>query len=128
MILAMHVRPIDAESGSALDDELTVVYDDGVDGNSMKSSSASASHHQSRRPPPTSLQIGIKKVVKGCRRKAVNGFVFIVDVHGNVRSDQIKVHYTGTLFETGAVFDSSITRGEPLPFQLGFDMRGSYSL
>jgi len=37
--------------------------------------------------------------------------------------DQVKVHYTGKLFD-GTVFDSSIERGEPLEFKLGQVIKG----
>jgi FKBP-type peptidyl-prolyl cis-trans isomerase len=33
--------------------------------------------------------------------------------------DQLSMHYTGTLLETGAKFDSSLDRGEPFKFTLG---------
>lgn len=35
------------------------------------------------------------------------------------KGDNIEVHYRGTLQETGKEFDSSYSRGNPLPFQLG---------
>jgi FKBP-type peptidyl-prolyl cis-trans isomerase len=35
-----------------------------------------------------------------------------------VRGDTLTVHYVGT-FENGAVFDSSLARGEPFTFRLG---------
>jgi len=35
------------------------------------------------------------------------------------KGDNIEVHYRGTLQETGKEFDSSYSRGSPLPFQLG---------
>eukprot|EP00158_Paraphelidium_tribonemae_P000555 Partr_v1_DN22796_c0_g1_i1_m37919 putative Peptidyl-prolyl cis-trans isomerase len=53
----------------------------------------------------TRLQIGVKKE-GDCSVKAKKG-------------DNIKVHYTGKLHSDGTVFDSSVTRGEPLPFTLG---------
>ncbi|CAJ0769364.1 12773_t:CDS:2 [Entrophospora sp. SA101] len=34
-------------------------------------------------------------------------------------SDQISVHYTGTLFSDGTEFDSSIPRGDAFTFTLG---------
>jgi len=58
--------------------------------------------------PPTTLQIGIKnRVPEGiCRKRTKSG-------------DQISVHYTGTLFEDGTEFDSSIPRGDAFTFTLG---------
>jgi len=37
----------------------------------------------------------------------------------SAKGDNIEVHYRGTLQETGKEFDSSYSRGSPLPFQLG---------
>jgi FK506-binding protein 2 len=41
-----------------------------------------------------------------CKRKTIKG-------------DNIEVHYAGSLQATGKEFDSSYSRGNPLPFQLG---------
>ncbi|KAI1614204.1 FKBP-type peptidyl-prolyl cis-trans isomerase [Exophiala viscosa] len=35
------------------------------------------------------------------------------------KGDNIEVHYAGSLQSTGKEFDSSYSRGKPLPFQLG---------
>ncbi|CAG8447441.1 hypothetical protein C2G38_2226785 [Gigaspora rosea] len=58
--------------------------------------------------PPTTLQIGIKhRVPEGsCYKMTKDG-------------DSVSVHYTGTLFENGQEFDSSIPRGQPFTFTLG---------
>ncbi|KAJ7773051.1 hypothetical protein B0H16DRAFT_1713957 [Mycena metata] len=56
--------------------------------------------------PPTELQIETTYMPEECPAKAAKG-------------DAIKVHYTGTLFSTGAKFDSSLDRGQPLPLTLG---------
>lgn len=52
------------------------------------------------------LRIGVTKKVENCSRKTKNG-------------DIVKVHYTGSLKDTGAVFDSSLNRGIPFEFKLG---------
>jgi len=58
--------------------------------------------------PPSTLQIGIKHHVpeEECTRKTKNG-------------DKLKMHYHGTLFSNGEVFDSSYNRGTPFEFKLG---------
>ncbi|KAJ7724471.1 hypothetical protein DFH07DRAFT_759068 [Mycena maculata] len=56
--------------------------------------------------PPTDLQIETTYLPEECPVKAQKG-------------DSIKVHYTGTLFSTGAKFDSSLDRGQPFPLTLG---------
>ena len=55
------------------------------------------------------LQIGIKKRVENCEVKSKKG-------------DSLQMHYTGTLYEDGTEFDSSIPRGQPLTFTLGSGM------
>ncbi|KAI9256830.1 FK506-binding protein 2B [Helicostylum pulchrum] len=58
--------------------------------------------------PPTILQVGIKKRIpaEDCPIRSSNG-------------DQLSMHYTGTLFDTGAKFDSSLDRNQPLVFEIG---------
>jgi len=57
---------------------------------------------------PWPWQIGVKKRIpaEDCPIKTRNG-------------DNLHMHYTGTLYEDGSEFDSSIPRGQPLTFQLG---------
>ncbi|KAI8374979.1 FK506-binding protein 2B [Choanephora cucurbitarum] len=57
---------------------------------------------------PTQLQVGIKKRVPAeeCKVKSNNG-------------DELSMHYTGTLFDTGVKFDSSLDRNQPFVFTLG---------
>ncbi|KAI8098020.1 uncharacterized protein B0P05DRAFT_523011 [Gilbertella persicaria] len=58
--------------------------------------------------PPTQLQVGIKKRIPAeeCKIKSNNG-------------DELSMHYTGTLFDTGDKFDSSLDRNQPFVFTLG---------
>ncbi|RGB28844.1 binding protein 2 like protein [Rhizophagus diaphanus] len=58
--------------------------------------------------PPKTLQVGIKNRISDgiCRKRSKNG-------------DSLSVHYTGTLFEDGKEFDSSLPRGTPFTFTLG---------
>ncbi|KAH7920709.1 hypothetical protein BV22DRAFT_1097699 [Leucogyrophana mollusca] len=56
--------------------------------------------------PPTELKIETTYLPDNCAVKAKTG-------------DSIKVHYTGTLFDGGSKFDSSLDRGSPLAIKLG---------
>ncbi|KAI7889270.1 FK506-binding protein 2B [Mucor mucedo] len=57
---------------------------------------------------PADLQIGILKRVPAekCLVRSNNG-------------DQLSMHYTGTLFDTGVKFDSSLDRNDPFVFEIG---------
>ncbi|KAG9509232.1 Peptidyl-prolyl cis-trans isomerase FKBP2, partial [Fragariocoptes setiger] len=58
-------------------------------------------------PKPTGqLQIGIKKRVNDCARKATKG-------------DSLHIHYNGYLKANGEEFDNSYKRGQPVLFTLG---------
>lgn len=57
-------------------------------------------------PPDSQLRIGILRRPKHCNEKSKKG-------------DFISVHYNGTLYTNGNVFDSSILREYPFVFQLG---------
>ncbi|KAL7754076.1 Peptidyl-prolyl cis-trans isomerase fpr2 [Sorochytrium milnesiophthora] len=61
-----------------------------------------------KRSPPTELRIGVLERVE-CTRKSRDG-------------DKLSMHYTGTLFDTGAKFDSSHDRNQPFDFTLGQGM------
>ncbi|KAG6848332.1 hypothetical protein H0H93_001135 [Arthromyces matolae] len=56
--------------------------------------------------PPTELVIERTYIPEECEIAAQNG-------------DQIQVHYTGTLFDTGNKFDSSYDRNSPIGITLG---------
>jgi FKBP-type peptidyl-prolyl cis-trans isomerase len=62
-----------------------------------------------------------ENVIKPGISKTASGLQFEVIEMGTgpkpIASDQVKVHYTGTLID-GTVFDSSIERGEPIVFGL----------
>ena len=57
-------------------------------------------------PPDDNLRVGVKYRPKECPLKTKNG-------------DYLSVHYNGTLFSDGKIFDSSILRQEPFVFQIG---------
>jgi FKBP-type peptidyl-prolyl cis-trans isomerase len=61
---------------------------------------------EATKTPPTELQIGIKKRAETCTYKSKNG-------------DMLSMHYTGSLFDTGEVFDSSLERKQPFDFVIG---------
>jgi len=65
-----------------------------------------AEETKSTKNPINELRIGIKKRIKDCTEKAKDG-------------DVIHMHYTGTLYDDGTKFDSSLDRNEPLKFTLG---------
>ncbi|KAJ7293798.1 hypothetical protein C8J57DRAFT_1042393 [Mycena rebaudengoi] len=56
--------------------------------------------------PPTELLIETTFLPEDCTSTAQKG-------------DSLSVHYTGTLFDTGEIFDSSVARDYPLPVTLG---------
>ena len=66
---------------------------------------------EKKKPKINELRIGIKKRVPEdqCKQKATSG-------------DVLHMHYTGTLYEDGTKFDSSLDRGEPFTFTLGQGM------
>ena len=57
-------------------------------------------------PPNSKLRIGVKYRPEHCLEKTKKG-------------DFISIHYNGTLYTNGNVFDSSILREYPFVFQLG---------
>ncbi|CAG2102672.1 unnamed protein product [Medioppia subpectinata] len=69
-------------------------------------STAADTNSQSVDKKVKKLQIGVKKRADNCDRKSSKG-------------DILHIHYRGTLYETGAEFDSSYKRGQPLTFTLG---------
>lgn len=56
-------------------------------------------------------------------QKTASGLYYTVDVQGSGAKAQpgqtVVAHYTGTLFEDGKKFDSSVDRGQPFEFALG---------
>ncbi|KAH6906564.1 hypothetical protein BKA70DRAFT_1105650 [Coprinopsis sp. MPI-PUGE-AT-0042] len=56
--------------------------------------------------PPTEVIVEVLRAAEPCRRKAEYG-------------DTLSIHYTGRLFDSGSVFDSSYDRGLPFQMTLG---------
>ncbi|WP_291722056.1 FKBP-type peptidyl-prolyl cis-trans isomerase [Bernardetia sp.] len=55
-------------------------------------------------------------------KKTESGLFYTIDKKGKQdinAGDKVKVHYEGTLLETGEKFDSSFDRGEPIEFPIG---------
>lgn len=55
-------------------------------------------------------------------KKTESGLFYTLDKKGKTdieAGDKVKVHYEGTLLETGEKFDSSFDRGEPIEFPIG---------
>ncbi|KAI8065928.1 hypothetical protein BC940DRAFT_229307, partial [Gongronella butleri] len=77
----------------------------------LLASAVSVSSVLAIKEPPTTLQIGVKYRVpdEECKQRTKDG-------------DVVAMHYTGTLFDTGAKFDSSLDRNDPLEFTLGTGM------
>lgn len=57
-------------------------------------------------PPDAALRVGVKHRPKNCSTRSKTG-------------DYLSVHYNGTLYSNGDLFDSSILREEPFVFQIG---------
>ncbi len=55
--------------------------------------------------------------------RTASGLYYVIDVEGNGAQAQpgqtVVAHYTGTLFEDGKKFDSSVDRGAPFEFPIG---------
>ncbi len=63
-------------------------------------------------------------VEKGIKnfKKTESGLLYKIDKQGKTDiqdNDKVKVHYEGTLLESGEKFDSSFDRGEPIEFPIG---------
>jgi FK506-binding protein 2 len=56
--------------------------------------------------PDAALRVGVKHRPKNCSTRSKTG-------------DYLSVHYNGTLYSNGDLFDSSILREEPFVFQIG---------
>ena len=56
-------------------------------------------------------------------KKTASGLYYVIDVEGTGAVPQpgqtVVAHYTGTLFDDGTKFDSSVDRGQPFEFALG---------
>ena len=72
----------------------------------------------------TQLQIGVKERVpeSECTQKSQKGEPNISMSSGQLSlhvGDTLHMHYTGTLYDDGSEFDSSLKRGKPFTFPLG---------
>jgi peptidyl-prolyl cis-trans isomerase A (cyclophilin A) len=56
-------------------------------------------------------------------KKTASGLYYVIDVEGTgalaLTGQTVVAHYTGTLFDDGNKFDSSVDRGQPFEFPLG---------
>ncbi|KAI9138005.1 hypothetical protein BKA69DRAFT_1031883 [Paraphysoderma sedebokerense] len=68
-----------------------------------------------KRPAPKTLQIGVKFRPEHCKDSSKS-------VRKSKNGDELAMHYHGTLYDTGKVFDSSVDRGQEFVFTIGRGM------